>query len=279
MSLQQNAVLKSLFREQVDHELLDSAYERFNDLSSSFRCNLFALQIRELLRFVVDRISPEVAIRECSWFNAAQDSRSEEDKGKITRRDRYRFAITGNISDEAIENHPELDTSSVTGDLARFSGQLSKFAHISSGTYALSVDEADAFKDRVERVVIAFAETLVSVREKARDILWSQIEDAVYEAVSGMELESGALDTKVLIGNFSLLELQETHLNSCSPSLTGLAEVEVQYAMGSGSDVDYADVWKPVFFEVPIDPETLEVLEPSITLTTRLTDDDQGEED
>ncbi len=274
MSLQNNAALKSLFREQVDHELLDSAYERFNDLTSPFRCNLFALQIRELLRFVVDRISPETAIQECSWFKAAQDSRSDADKGKITRRDRYRFAITGNISDEAIEDHPELDTSVATGDLARFSGQLSKFAHISSGTYALSVDKADAFRTEVESVVIAFADTLVSVREKARDLLWSQVENAVYEAVSGMELESGLMDTKVLIGNFSLLELQETHLSSCAPSLTGMAEVEIQYAMGSGSDTDYADMWKPVYFEIPIDPVTLAVLEPIVTLTTRLTDDE-----
>lgn len=274
MSLQHNTSLKSLFREQVDHELLDSAYDCFNDLASPFRCNLFALLIRELLRLVVDRISPEAAIQECSWFKAAQDSRSDADKGKITRRDRYRFAITGNISDEAIEVNPDLDTSVATGDLARFSGQLSKFAHISYGTYALSVDEADAFKVRVESVVIAFIDTLFLVRERTRNLLWGQIENAVYHAVDGMELESGIMDTKVLVGNFSLLELQEIHLSSCSPTLTGMAEVEIQYAMGSGSDTDYADMWKPVYFEIPIDPETLEVLEPIVTLATRLTDDE-----
>ena len=121
MTLLDDTNLKSLFREPLDADLLKSTYKKFDDECCPFHCNLFALQVRELFRTVIDRITPEVSIKECCWFQDAQGSRSISDRGKVTRRDRYRFAITENISDDAIERHPILYSTEPTRKLVKLS--------------------------------------------------------------------------------------------------------------------------------------------------------------
>jgi hypothetical protein len=209
----------------------------------------------------MDRIAPDDDIIKTSWFDP------EENKGKPTRRDRYRYAISGYISDDIISDYDKLDTSEACRALAEKINLLSKYAHISSGTASMSIEKSIEFYEEIETVVIEYAKTLLETRDHIKDIfiehiqpeindtLHTDIPDELNELSSGTVFENAYLDTIDDVDIF------------CDPIMVqGSGTVDVQLNYGKGDDGASFDDNYPFSFTAELDSGNLEILEikPSI---------------
>ena len=116
MKLLNSKAAQELFNDPFEQTLLKSAYSCLHNLNDPLRCNLFALVLRELIRTTMDRLAPEAKVVKAPWYSSK----------KITRADRYRFALTGNLTDRVIAKYPDLDTSDERKVLKDTSDELSK---------------------------------------------------------------------------------------------------------------------------------------------------------
>lgn len=262
MSLLTDSTMESLLATELEKSVLRSAYSRIHDYHDPIRAPVFALLMRELLRIIMDRLSPEAEVVKSSWCIGEPwlflDRAGGQDK--ITRKSQHRFALTGAISDEKILEYPPLDCSEVIGDLGELIRKLSKFAHISPGTYSLSVTESNKFLAEVEATVLDYAHKLVEVKEMVGeivfDIVHEKLNDHVMDAVPG-ELES--LSTRTRVDEIHIEELQEFNTCTAVPVLSGCGSAEVELNYGSGSDETSLPDTYPLTFEVQIDPDTFDV--------------------
>lgn len=157
--------------------LLQSAYSRFNDLNDPLRCCLFALIIRELIRIVMNRLAPDDEVKKTSWFVGYKLNSSI----KVSRGERYRFALSGHIGDNAFRKFQQLDISSEVAALKSIQDDLSKYTHISGGSFSPSPDRARTLIDSIEEAGIIYGEKYISYHDAVIKAAVSIIEDEVQE--------------------------------------------------------------------------------------------------
>ena len=250
MRLLNDQNVTGLIEGTFENDVLKSAYSHLNNLHDPLRCNIFALLIRELIRIVISRLAPDDLVRQASWCN---DER-------ITRRSRYRFAVTGMISDTQITKHPKLNASEAVAELVRLNDTLSKYTHISPGTYNATEEQAGNFLHEVEDVVAEYARTLRKTKDEIRDIMWTIVDDSVNQHVlEAVPDELDMLSGQTLVENIHVEHLQEFDTSTLMPTLTGSGVAEIELNYGHGDDHMSSPDSYPLTFEVEIDPETFAV--------------------
>jgi len=270
MSLLDDTNLNALLKGDFEARLLKSAYSRIHDYNDPLRGPIFALLMRELIRIVMDRIAPDAAVAQASWCKGNEWTYSDQNGNlKLTRRSRYRFAITGTISDEKITLYPKLDCTSVINNLVSLVDKLSKYAHISPGTFDLKIGETTAFLNEVENVVSEYANMLTKTKDEIKDIIWSIVDDSVNQHVSeAIPEELDALSGQTLVENVHMENLQDFDTSSLTPVLTGSGFAEIQLNYGHGDDHSSSSDSYPIKFAVKIDPESFEVDVISVAVDT-----------
>lgn len=260
MRLLNDQSVSGLIEGSFENDVLKSAYSHLNNLHDPLRCNIFALLIRELIRIVISRLAPDDLVSKASW---CKDDR-------ITRRSRYRFAVTGMISDAQIAKHPKLDASVAIGELVRLNDTLSKYTHISPGTYNATQDQADQFLGEIEVVVIEYARTLRKTKDEIRDIMWNIVDESVNQHVlEAIPDELNMLSGQTLVENIHVEHLQEFDTSTLMPTLTGSGVAEIELNYGHGDDHMNSPDSYPLTFEVEIDPETFAVAVTQVDVDTR----------
>lgn len=250
MRLLNDQSIAGLVQGAFENDVLKSAYSHLNNLHDPLRCNIFALLIRELIRIVISRLAPDDRVSKASW---CIDDR-------ITRRSRYRFAITGMISDAQIANHQKLNSADAVAELVRLNDTLSKYTHISPGTYNATQVLADQFLREVEDVVIEYARTLRETKDEIRDIMWTIVDESVNQHVlEAVPSELEILSGQTLVENIHVEHLQEFDTSTLMPTLTGSGAAEIELNYGHGDDHMSSPDSYPLTFEVEIDPETFAV--------------------
>jgi len=270
MNLISNPDLKTLLKGDFETRLLKSAYARINDYNDPLRGSVFALLMRELIRIVMDRIAPDSLVSQSSWCKGDLWTYTDKDENtKITRRSRYRFAITGTISDDKIRQYPKLNCEASIAELHTLVKKLNKFAHISPGTFDLTVEQTTDFLEQVEEAVRQYAKTLTTTKSQIREIMWTIVDGSVNQHVlDAIPGEFHNLPGHTLVENIHLEHLQDFDTSTMFPTLTGsgIAEIESNYCHGD-DDMSSADAY-PIDFEVSIDPETFEVTVESVSVDT-----------
>jgi Predicted pPIWI-associating nuclease len=252
MRLLQNTAVRAIITQKFDLGVLQSAYSRLYDLNDPMRCNLFALLIREVIRVAISRLSPDEEVKKTSWFIG--------DKGTVTRRCRYRFAITGYLSDSVLTAHPQLSAENEISELVNAIGKLSKYAHLSENTYALPLDKVEEFRNNVEDAVIEFAEALVRKKEELAKITLDLTHEEVEESLrSHLPSELAALSCKTTINGIELLKLQDFNTSVSSPILSGDAIVDVGLADFEKDEAYGCDAAYGFQFHVYVDPSNLAI--------------------
>lgn len=261
MRLLTNTAVSLLFNDPFEQQVLRSAYSYVNNLHDPLRCNSFALVVRELLRIAMDRMVPDASVKSATWFVG--------DKGHVTRKERYRFAVSGHLSDRLISQHQDFDTTEEVKGLVEAVGKLSKYAHISKGTYGQTDPQAEAFKQEIEDAVIAYAETLEQTQKRIQNKVWelaqAALTDEITEAIPD-ELESISSNTVV---EYAVVEHMKTlDLRSSTPDITGAGHAEAELNYGSGDDGISSPDRYPLTFEATVDPDTLEVTIKTVIVDT-----------
>lgn len=259
MSLLTTKAFTDLFTDPLEKTLIQSAYARFNDLNDPLRCNLFSLIAREMLRIFLVRIAPDKDVQSTEWFDPSINS------GKATRADRFRYALTGRITDEVVDEHPALDVSTQIRDLISLADDLSKYAHITSGTIGLDIVTSTKYLSEAETILIAFCETYFAVRAFVRDKIYEITQDEINDHLQDeMPEELDALSSHTVFDHAVVEGVEDIDITSTSMSITGHGYVEIELNYGSKDDGVSSDDNYPFEFEAEIDPQTLRVEEVKI---------------
>lgn len=265
MRLLQNSSVLKLFEDQFQQTILRSAYTYIYNLHDPLRCNTFALVVRELIRIAMQRIAPDAEVKNTSWFVGYNKDKNKE----VTRKERYRYAVSGYLSDDLILEHHEFDVSPEINALASAVDEPSKYTHISTGTYNISDVEAEVFKNKIEDAVIEYAEKLEGTQKRIQSKVWELTRDALTdEIINRIPDELDLISGQTIVEGVFIEEMQEMDLYFSSPHITGEGYVEVELNYGSNKDgVSHSDSY-PLTFKATINHNTLAVTIQSITVDT-----------
>ncbi len=245
---------KELFSSGFEQQLIRSAYARFGDVNDVLRCNLFALIIRELIRITMARIAPDDKIRMTTWYTPYDDD-------KITRSDRYRFAITGHLGNDVLEKHPSIESIQVSKELAKKSELLSKYTHISEGTYTLDVDECEKFKCDIEDILLNYVDEFVVKCGNVQKVIHGIIADMIrsrIEAAIVDESDTIAAGTDIIgydIDDYGVCDIRSEEI-----LVSGTGNVEIAfYSESNGSRTVSGSDNYGYKFEIRIDNHSLDI--------------------
>lgn len=155
--------------------IIKSAYSYLGNYNDPFRCNTFGLMIRELVRLIFSELAPDPEVKKASWFVG--------DNGKVTRMERYRFGITGHIGNSIISKNPALDPSDACKGLRSTIDNLNKYAHIGEGTSNLSHHDSNNLLEKIENVILAYAQTLKNSREEVKEQVIQIVQEKIFPEV------------------------------------------------------------------------------------------------
>lgn len=270
MSLFENAELNEIIEAGLEKSLLLSACSHINNFNDPFRANVFALLMRELVRIMMDRRASDEMVRSASWCKGEPwlyvDGQTGEQK--VTRRARYRYAMTGPLSDGLLQRHPQLNCATEISELVKTIGELSKYAHISNGTHTLSPTQSADLLHFVEGVIEDFAKKFVELRHRVRDIVGGLVDEELNQhLMEAIPNELDELSSQTRVEEVRIEHLEEFDFRCGSPTLSGSGYAEIELSYG-GSDGFTAPDSYPLEFEVFIDPETLAVKVETVTVVT-----------
>ncbi|HSZ34694.1 MAG TPA: hypothetical protein VK772_15365, partial [Puia sp.] len=225
--------LKKILTSKFELDLLDAALENLNDLSNKLRLNNFAYSVRELTRHFLNSISPDDNVKGCTWFKA------ELPDGKLTRRQRIKYAIYGGIEESTLEelgfNIEELNAtiSLLVGTI----DSLSKFTHITPEIFNLKDTDIEQKAEEILKTLDKFVETIESYRTKLVDFLDGLIEEHMDESVASNAFIN--LDTLAPHYSLNYCDVSGYHISEINDQeiivdVEGRIHVTLEY--GSSSD-------------------------------------------
>ena len=200
----------------------------------------------------MSKIAPASEVITASWFDPSANN------GKPTRRHRYRFAISGHISDSVMAVHPELDTAIVCKLLNDKVDLLSKFTHISANTTNIQIEDSIRFQGEVEEVVIEYVMAIQDTTYKIRNIIAGIIEPELNTTLhQDTPAELDALSSGTVFENAYLEQVSEINFFVSPIQVKGTGNVDVQLNYGKGDDGASFDDNYPFSFTAEIDPGSL----------------------
>lgn len=271
MNLLEDSKITSFLKSEVEQDILKSAYSRIHDYHDPLRGPIFALLTRELLRIVMERLAPDNEVAAASWCKGDLWTYLDPRDGstKLTRASRYRFAITGTISDAKLQEHPKLDCSAQINELKDLVNKLNKFAHISPGTHGLSVTATNEFLHEVEVIVSDYVTRLIEAKKYVADIVFHLVDSKLTEhLMEEIPNELEELSSGTRIDGIMIEELEDFDTSSAFPVLSGSGHADVELNYGGGSDGFSSEQSYPFQFYVQIDPDTFDVSVDSVEVDT-----------
>ena len=269
MNLLEDINLEKLIKGDLEQNILKSAYSTVYNYHDPLRGCVFALLARELIRIIIDRLAPDDQVLKTSWCKGSDWTYEKDGKTFVTRRAKYRFAITGTISDEKIKEYKKLDVSHQIGELSKLVDKLSKYAHISPGTTDLSVTKSNDFLSEVEETVREYTITLLDTKDEVKVIVFNLVHNEVNEHVwNNTLLQLDALSTHTYVEGIVIDSLQDFATSLESPILSGDATAEIELNYGNARESTPMPDSYPVKFHVKIDPETFGVSVKEISVDT-----------
>jgi hypothetical protein len=212
---------------------------------------------------MMSRLAPDDQIEKTSWFKPGNDYE------KVTRRDRYRFAISGHLPDDAINLHPELDTQEICKDLNKLIGKLSKFTHISSGTTNLSITDGIQFYQEIEEVVLEYLKTLINTQKQIESKILSFTEAELNSRLQEhLPSDLEMLSSQTIFERAYIDEIKELDLSSFPLTISGSGTIDVELNYGKGDDGSTFDDNYPFTYIATIHSDTLEVQKISAEIDT-----------
>lgn len=174
-----NLTIEAALAEGFERQLYQAAVANLKDSTSPLRLNNFAYAMRELVRHLLARLSPDASVLACAWY------RNETSKPNgITRRQRATFAVQGGLSDEYVRNQLRLETQDIHKALIKAIDGLSKFTHIEPGVFDIKREDVEHYAAQTEQAVAGLIEIIEQCRDKVATALWSHIDEAVvFEAI------------------------------------------------------------------------------------------------
>lgn len=233
--------LKEFLETDFEKDLLEEAINNLNNKSKIRHCN-FAYATRSLIDYIFEkRLSPNEKVINATWYS------QEKEDIKVTRNQRYKYFIQGEIDDYFINeiiNFENVDE--IVRNFNKNVYKLSKYTHIKPEIFYSSENEISAFICEIENSIDEILEEITHIKNKLLDRLNIWLFNTVNEEfVSQTIQEIDELCTHYEIEYVDIEDLEILNSNNKSLFLdigepfiikiTGNINVEHQY----GSDGDY----------------------------------------
>ena len=229
--------ISGLFTDGFERELLNAAFTNLN-VPNPLRFNNFAYSLRELLRHVLHRLSPDGEVSQCDWFKPDPTSSTG-----YTRQHRLKYAIQGGLSDFYVTKKLEMEEiDEVVKELLSIIKLLSSYTHIESHTFDISESEVERLSTECLEATLGFVEKISEARNQVLGMLIDEIDSSLLERIiSESVTEIMELSTHQFIED---IYHDGAHVESIGPKsltlrVTGNLDCELQY--GSGSDLRKGD--------------------------------------
>lgn len=164
---------KSLLETDFEKEFYDSILESYSSNNNILKFHQFACSIRELLRNILARKSPDDEVVRSDWY---QSQDREKGLDRVTRRERVKYVIQKKIPNEYIEK-TTLIVDNTVKEYVKEIDKLSKYTHINEGYFSKNPDDIVLDMRRVLSVAI---EALSLINEIEADIPYL-FEDDIYK--------------------------------------------------------------------------------------------------
>lgn len=229
--------ISGLFTDGFERELLNAAFSNLNT-PNPLRFNNFAYSLRELLRHVLHRLSPDGEVSQCRWFKPDPTSSTG-----YTRQHRLKYAIQGGLSDFYVTKKLEMEEiDEVIKELLSIIKLLSGYTHIESHTFDISESEVERLSKECLEATLRFVEKISETRNQVLGMLIDEIDSSLLDRIiSESVTEIMELSTHQFIED---IYHDGAHVESIGPKsltlkVTGSLDCELQY--GSGSDLRKGD--------------------------------------
>ena len=231
-----NILLSEKIRENLENgfeeQLYQAALDNLSDLNNPLRYNNFIYAMRELLRHILSRTSPENNITKCMWYKSDPSA-----KTKVSRRQRLIYAVHGGLSEQFIKDELFIDTQPMICSLLKRHDYLCKYTHINPETF-------NTPNETVSNLVNNFLKELYSLFTEIENCKKSIIinlserldQEVINNIVSDLIQEIDLLAThyyieNVFIENKTILSIDYEFIH-----IEVEGEIEVELAYGSSSD-------------------------------------------
>lgn len=220
-----------------EQNLLKASLDNLNQEKNPLRFNNFTYSLRELVRHVLARLSPDANILKCSWYKNATDK-----KDGITRKQRAYYAVQGGLRDEFVKDELGIEVDEIHRDLINSIEKLNKYTQIEEKTFGLAPETVDELKNEILESVLSFLETIQECKKNITDILWEHIDSAVIDET----LRETILSIDHLASHHSIdeVDIGEIYISSIDHEFiyfhaSGSLGCELQW--GSNSDLRRGD--------------------------------------
>lgn len=210
--------------------------EAIKNLESNSRLRLsnFLYAIRELIREVLARMSPDGKVRGTDWFLPYDKANPK----KITRKQRMMYAIHGGIDPDYVEESLLIDVHYIIKDLTQKIDRLSKYTHITKEIFYEDVIKSP--NEIVQDELSIFSEFLIEI-QTCKERVVQELNDRLCEHITDEFLSSTVIDIDHLsthhfikdisVDNFTVKEINDECI---AIEVDGSIYVEQQY----GSSID-----------------------------------------
>lgn len=202
------------------------------ETKSPVAINCFALVIRELVRHVLSRLSPDNEVTLASWFTR----RTAQQSGP-TRRERLWYATVGGLELEFVDEELGFDVEPKIGEWLHVLNELSALAHVEEARFNLDSRRVWELADRATSALRGVLDQITAVRSRVAEAVTGHIDRVLLEtAISDGLAETAILSTHTAIESLRGYDVQATKVGATTIELIVKGEVEVQLAWGSSRE-------------------------------------------
>jgi hypothetical protein len=264
-----NSIAQKRLTDGFETEFFLADIDNLN-VENSLRYSNFAYAIRELIRNILERLSPDINVRECGWFELHDPLKPE----LITRAQRIRYAIHRGLSSEYVQKILVSDINSITSELVNKIGELSNYTHISPETFGAYAQKQCEFiiNDELE-IICVFLEKIEHYQQTVSHLLINDIQEHLdnafmHELIDDLDmLSTHYYINEVYIENFSIKNIDSEAIEIC-----GNGSIDVEQTYGSGAEGTTINTSFPFNFNLKIDvynPNEFNLIEYNVIVDTR----------
>lgn len=132
--------IREYLQTEFERILFKAVLDQVRRDDDPLRANNFAYALRELLRHVLARLSPDKDVMESPWYSEVRNDRG---KVVVTRNQRIKFAIQGFLDDEFVADILKSDYTDEVKKLRDQIENLNRYTHIQPECFNVSTEEVD----------------------------------------------------------------------------------------------------------------------------------------
>jgi hypothetical protein len=223
--------IRNSLENDFENQLFDAAVAYIDKIDDPLRVNSFSAAMRELFRHILQRLSPDDEVKNCSWFV------EESINGGPTRKQRIIYAVQGGLSKNFVEENFDIEPDDEIKQIIKSINLLSKYTHVNENTFNNSQADCEDLAINILDSFVSIFEMVGQLRDEVRcslsDYISGELDDTfMFNVLSDLDnLSSQTIPEAQELESFEIKDI-----TSKKVIITGNGYVEVSLNYGKGDD-------------------------------------------